>query len=150
MEIFIGLVLLLLVLYVAYKLGKFILKVVVGLAVMALIAVFAWQWFGGPKEGTESISWMKDRAEEYFQKLTSSPAGEELAQAMREFSVQAKKIGQEKFAEFRDKQLPVIKEKARKYKEDLNRQGKLKEAQEFWERFTRWLEDPQQGPPPAR
>jgi hypothetical protein len=150
MEIIIGLALLLLVIYVAYKVGKFVIKVVVGLVVMALIAGLAWNWFGGSKEAPLNFSWMKNQAEEYFQKLTSSPAGKELAQTMRDFSAQARKISREKYAEFRDKQLPAIKEKALKYKEELDRQGKLKEAKEFWERFTKWLEDPVQEPPPAR
>jgi hypothetical protein len=150
MEIVIGLALLLLVIYVAYKLGKFVIKVVLGLVVIALIAGLAWHWFGGSKEDAWNISRMKDQAEEYFQKLTASPAGKELAQTLRDFSAEARKISREKFAEFRDKQLPAIMEKALKYKEELDRQGKLKEAKEFWERFTKWLEDPVQEPPPAR
>ena len=150
MEIIIGLALFLLVVYVAYKLGKFILKVMLGLAVIVLVAGLAWYWLGQSKEGTENLSWVKDRADEYFQRLTSSPAGEEVVRAMRDFGDQARKIGREKMAELREKQLPAIKEKALKYKEELDRQGKIKEAREFWERFTHWLENPEQSTPPAR
>jgi hypothetical protein len=143
MEIAAGLALLLIVLYIAYKLGKFVIKVVLGLALMALVAGLVWQQCGGQRENTSSISGMKDRIADLYQSMTSAPHGEELMREVRAFNEQAQKLGREKLAEFKEKQLPAIKEKARKYKEELDRQGKLKEAQEFWERFTKWIEDPE-------
>jgi hypothetical protein len=132
---------LLLLLYIAYKLGKFVIKVVLGLAVIALVVGLAWHYFVPGSDSTAVLTGMKDQVEDLYKTLTSSQQGQELLKEVQAFSEQAKRIGKEKLAEFKEKQLPAIKEKARKYKEELDRQGKLKEAQEFWDRFTRWVKE---------
>ncbi|MBN2371283.1 MAG: MCE family protein [Vicinamibacteria bacterium] len=89
-----------------------------------------------------------DAAKRLAEKLTDcvedaceTPEAERLREDVDEFMRDADKAAREEWGKFKQKRLPALREKAERLREKWRREGKLEQAEKFWDDFTRWLEE---------
>lgn len=78
----------------------------------------------------------------------SSDSGKQLAQSMRDLSGKASELGKAQYDSLRKQLLPELRAKAVQFKEQLEKDGKLTEAKQFWDRFVAWANEVEKGPAP--
>lgn len=88
--------------------------------------------------------------EDWARDVGSSPEAKEFGRSIKEYSEKAEKVARDKYGDFQKDELPAIKERARKLKEDLERQGKSEDARKFWEGFNDWLRNAERDPKSGR
>lgn len=72
---------------------------------------------------------------------TSTETGRAIADAVKQQAEAARKMGDAHWETFRREKLPALEQEARRYKEQLEREGKVEDAKRFWEQFTAWVKE---------
>lgn len=93
------------------------------------------------RDASEVGSVMAQKLSELAKSVRSSPEIRDLRKGMDDLAAEAGRRSKEEFERFRKERLPELEEKAKAYKQKLEREGKLPEAKAFWEQFTKWLDE---------
>ncbi len=101
------------------------------------------------REGWERTGEMWQRLQERAEEFADSPRGQELREKLEKFSEEAQRRGRERWEQFREDELPRLKEQAERLRDELEKEGKLDQAQELWQRFQDWLRTVDEGPAPG-
>jgi hypothetical protein len=96
----------------------------------------------------EQLSPLVDQLGTMIESFGSSDIGKQLTQSMRDLTAKASEMGKDQYENLRKQTLPDLREKAMRYKEQLEKDGKLTEAKQFWDRFLAWANEVEKGPAP--
>lgn len=73
--------------------------------------------------------------------LGASPEAQAIQRSMEDFAAQGHRLAGEQYESFKRDQLPALREQAERYRRQLEKDGNMAKAREFWNSFTAWARE---------